>query len=174
MDQHRDLRIQLGPLFIDPRIVIYATLIQMTAYAFYDEPGLTMSPDVYLELFWIGVIPMIAIASAHAFSESLDVQIRSHRRLNWHDRRTIFVANMQFIYVALLPATLLLVLWFFDWEANNAVNLVIELGALSLLFWGAFTARAAGLSRWRWLTFGLSYASLGLVVVLLEILLGHQ
>ena len=173
-DQHQDQRITVGPVLVDPRIVIYATLIQMTAYSFYDEPGIAINSQVYLELLWIGVIPMIVIAIAHGFSESLDVQIRSQRRLTWHDRRTIFVLNIQFIYVALLPAVLLLVLWFFGWEADNAANLVIYLGILSLLGWGAFAAHTAGLPRWRWVTFGLSYASLGLVVMLLEIYLGHR
>ena len=38
MSVDHDPRMQVGPLWIEPRVVIYATLIQMTAYALFDVP----------------------------------------------------------------------------------------------------------------------------------------
>lgn len=166
-------RMRLGPLWIEPRVVIYATLIQMTAYALFDVPDLPIGIEGFNVLFWVAVVPMFALAVAHAFSEVLDLQIRLRRRMNWPDVVEILHSNLQFLYVSVIPIILLVLGWLIGLSQNDAVNLVLYLGVISLAGWGGYGARKAGLGAWTCVVFGAAYACLGALVVLLEILIRH-
>lgn len=173
MTVEHDSRLQIGPLWIDPRVVVYATIIQMTAYAIYDPVESAVTLDGFIQLFWIAVVPMCALAIAHGFSEVLDLQIRIRRSIKWHDLRVILHSNVQFLYVSLIPIILLLICWLINVSEKSAVNFILYLGIISLAGWGGFGARRSGLQRWQWLLFGAAYACLGAIVVLLEILIRH-
>jgi len=45
--------------------------------------------------------------------------------------------------------------------------------ALSLVFWGAYAARAAGLGKWGQVRFGLVYGLLGMTIVIVEYFIVH-
>ena len=173
MSVEHDPRMKVGPLWIEPRVVIYATLIQMTAYALFDVPDIPIALDGFNTLFWVAVVPMFALAVAHAFSEVLDLQIRLGRRMNWADVVVILHSNLQFLYVSLIPIILLSVAWLLGMDENNAVNMVLYVGIVSLAGWGAYGARQAGLRLWPCVLFGAAYACLGALVVLLEIFIRH-
>ncbi|CAB4868143.1 unannotated protein [freshwater metagenome] len=173
MDEHRDTRLKVGPIWVDPRIIVYATLIQITAFALYNEPDAPIGVQSFLQLIGVCVVPMFVLAVAHGFSEALDVQIRNQRRMTWRDRLAIFESNIQFIYVALLPSAVLVILWVLGWNEIAAVRLILGMGIVSLFFWGAYAAHAAGLPRWRWFSFALGYATLGMIVVTLEVFIAH-
>lgn len=173
MTVEHESQLQIGPLWIEPRVVIYATLIQMTAYAIYEPVDSAVTLDRFTGLFWIAVVPMFALAVAHGFSEVLDLQIRIRRSMNWQDLRFILYSNVQFLYVSLIPIVLLLICWLLELGERSSVNFILYLGVISLAGWGGYGARRAGLKRWQWLLFGAAYASLGAIVVLLEILIRH-
>ena len=173
MSVDHDPRMQVGPLWIEPRVVIYATLIQMTAYALFDVPDIPIALDGFNVLFWVAIVPMFALAVAHAFSEVLDLQIRLRRRMNWADVVVILHSNLQFLYVSLIPIILLSSAWLLGIGANSAVNIVLYFGLVSLTGWGAYGARQAGLRAWPCVIFGAAYACLGALVVVLEILIRH-
>lgn len=173
MTVEHDSRVQIGPLWIEPRVVIYATIIQMTAYAIYDPVDAPVTLDRFTGLFWIAVVPMFALAIAHAFSEVLDLQIRLQRSMGWSDLRFILHSNVQFLYVSLIPIILLLICRFIDVSEKSAVNFILYLGVISLAGWGGYGAKRSGLKKWQWLLFSAAYASLGAIVVLLEILIRH-
>ena len=173
MTVDHDSRLQVGPLWIEPRVVIYATIIQMTAYAIYDPIDSDVTLGRFAELFWIAVVPMFALAIAHGFSEVLDLQIRLRRRMSWGDLRVILHSNVQFLYVSLIPIILLLFCCLIAVNEESAVSFILYLGVISLAGWGGYGARRSGLKRWQWLLFGAAYACLGAIVVLLEILVRH-
>lgn len=167
------LRIGIGPISADPHVLIYSTIILMTAYALFDEGDRNLGDGTWLELIAISIAPLFALAMAHAFSEALDFQIRHGRRLTMKDRRHLLVHNLEYMYVAIPPSLLMCVLTLLDWKANDAVELMLGLGLLSLFIWGVYAGRQAGVSRLRQVTFGLSYAFMGLIVLLVELLLTH-
>jgi len=145
----------------------------MTAYAIYDEGTEPLGPGPYLDMVALSFAPLFALAMAHAFSDALDVQIRYQRRLTGGDRRHVLAVNAQFLYVALPPLALMGVLALLGWDANDAVGLAQVLGIVSLFWWGYYAGRKAGVGRLRQWTFGVNYALLGLVVILVELLLTH-
>jgi hypothetical protein len=173
MTVDHDPRMSLGPLWIEPRVVIYATLIQMTAYALFDVPDVPIAIDGFNVLFWVAIVPMFALAVAHAFSEVLDLQIRLRRRMNWVDVRVILHSNVQFLYVSLIPVIMLSLGWLLGVSQDTAVNVILYLGVMSLAGWGGYGARQAGLRPWTCVLFGAAYACLGALVVGLEMLIRH-
>ncbi len=168
-----DLRLRLWFVTVDPHIIIYSTIILMTTFALFDEGTSPLPEGPWVALIGLAIAPLFALGMAHAFSEALDLQIRSGRRLTWHDRRALMRTNAQYLYVAVPPILLLGVLFLLDWNANVAVDLVLTLGLVSLFFWGVFAGRKAGLSLPRQLMFGVNYSLMGLLVVVVELLLTH-
>lgn len=168
-----ELQLRVWFLVLDSHALIYSTIMLMTAYALYDEGTERLAEGAWLELIAIGIAPLFALAMAHSFSDALDFQIRNGRRLNRHDRRSLFKHNVQYMYVAVPAIVLLGILTAAHWEANDAVNLILCLGLASLFFWGAFAARKAELSWVRQTTFGLSYGFMGFVVLIVELAITH-
>lgn len=162
-----------GWFAIDPHVIIYSTLILLMAYALYDEGDETLVLGKLLEIVGISIAPLLALAMAHMFSESLDLQIRYGRRLNRHDRRHLLRTNVQYLYVAIPPSLLLGVLAMLQWNAENAVGVMLLLGLVSLCFWGVYAARQAHLGPWRQASFGLGYGLMGLIVLVIELILTH-
>lgn len=167
------LKAQVGRLTFDPHRVIYSTIMLMTAYAIYDEGTDPFARGPLLELVGVTMAPLFALAMAHAFSDALDMQIRNGRRLTGADRRHLFGSNLEYLYVAVPPVLLTIALAFLGWNANDVVALVQVLGVTSLFWWGVFAARMAGQGRWTRIRFGVNYAVMGLLVILVELALTH-
>jgi len=167
------LQLKVWRLTFDPHRVIYATIMLMTAFALYDEGTDPFKRGSLFELIRVTLAPLFALAMAHAFSDALDLQIRNGRRLTGADRRHLIGSNMEYLYVAIPPILLTILLALFGWDANDIVGLVQLLGVASLFFWGVFAARTAHLARWRQFTFGFNYALMGLIVIGVELLITH-
>lgn len=173
-DHSRDqLALRVWFIVLDPHALIYSTIMLMTAYALYDEGSERLAEGVWVELVAIGIAPLFALAMAHAFSDALDLQIRNRRRLGGHDRRTLFLHNLQFMYAAVPTMIILAILTLLKWDADDAVALLLLLGLASLFFWGGYAAHKAGLGWLRRLTFGLSYGLMGLLVLIVELAITH-
>ena len=167
------LKVRVWRFTFDPHRVIYATIMLMTAFAIYDEGTDPFERGPLIELIGISLAPLFALSMAHAFSDALDLQIRNGRRLTGHDRRHLLVENLEYLYVAIPPIVLTIVLAMLGWDANNVVGLVQLLGIASLFVWGVFAARKAGLGRWTQTRFGFNYAVMGMIVIAVELILTH-
>jgi uncharacterized membrane protein len=110
---------------------------------------------------------------AHAFSEALDLQIRFHRRLNRHDRRHVFIVNMQYLYPCIGPVIFALIATLFGWDAGFTTWVILIALFISLFGWGFYAGRRARLPLGRQLVFGCGYALLGLLVLVVELFLTH-
>jgi len=168
-----DLTLHFGPFRFDAHRIIYATIILMSAYALYDEGTDPFGTRALVEMFAMTLAPLFALAMAHAFSDALDVQIRNGRRLDRHDRRHIAAMNVQYMYTAVPPTGLIVVLALLHWDANAIIEIVQLIGLGSLAFWGVYAARIAGLGRWAQVRFGVNYAIMGVIVITVELILTH-
>ncbi|MBI1349534.1 MAG: hypothetical protein GC156_00275 [Actinomycetales bacterium] len=169
----RELKLRLWGLTFDAHRLVYATIILMTALAIYDEGTAPLTTQPILAMFGIAIAPLFALSMAHAFSDAIDLQIRSGHRLTWRERRHLLADNLEYLYIAIPPIMLTIVLSFFGWDANDVVGLVQLLGLASLAMWGGFAARAAGLSGWVQARFAVSYAIMGAIVITVELILTH-
>lgn len=167
------LKVSIGPLSFDPHRVIYATIILMTAFAIYDEGDDPFTSGPLITLFGVALAPLFALTMAHAFSDALDLQIRYGRRLTGHDRRRLLATNLEYLYIAIPPILLGIVLTAFGWTAPSVILTLQVLGLVSLVLWGAYAARTARLGGWAQVRFGFSYGVMGAIVIVIELILTH-
>lgn len=166
-------RIRLLGLRLDPHRLIYSTLIMMVALAIFDEEADPFTGSNVGDIFVVVLMPLAALSLAHGFSDAIDIQIRTRHRLTRQDRRHIFATSVQYMLVG-LPVLVLAVLFSFVGIAVEvAANIGEILGQVSLLFWGAFAARSAGLGRWAQVRFALVYSLLGSLIIAVEVLVAH-
>jgi len=164
---------QVSVVVLEPHALIYSTIMLMVAYSLFDEGTAPLRDGALLELSVLGLAALFALAMAHAFTDALDTQILYRRRLSRHDRFRILLKNLQYMYVAVPTILLLLIMAGFNWDSDSAVGVLMLCGLGTLIFWGTFAARKAGLSRWRQLSFGLSYGFIGILVLFVELALTH-
>lgn len=168
-----NLSVRIGRLQFDPHRLIYSTIILMTALALFDEG--TASLDTHTVLTMMGVLfaPLFALSMAHAFSDALDLQITRGRRLTRRDRLHVLGKNLEYLYVAVPPAIVTLLLGPTDLPGNVIVDIILAMGLLSLFFWGSYAARKARLGVGAQVRLGFNYGVMGLIVVIVELILTH-
>jgi hypothetical protein len=164
--------VHLGPIRIEPRIIVYATIIQLTAFALLDTRSIEGRIS-WLNLLLISMGPMLALALAHTFSEVLDYHIRAGEHVSATTVRGVAVSNLQFLYVGLIPLLIAVILLPSDISMTGAVNIIFGIGIISLFGWGLVAARMAGRTLGRQLLFGLAYGIAGCIVVAMELILRH-
>jgi len=170
---HKDPRVRIGPIWVDPRAAIYATIIMITALTVFDEGTGEMTWGMFRRTTAVLVAPLFALAMAHAFSEALDLQIRFHRRLNRHDRRHVFIVNMQYLYPCIGPVIFALIATLLGWDSGFTTWFILIALLLSLFWWGFYAGRRAQLPIGRQLVFGIGYALLGIIVLVVELWMTH-
>jgi hypothetical protein len=168
-----DLKLNFLGLTFDAHRLIYATIILMTTLAIYDEGTDPLRAGPLITMFGVALAPLFALSMAHAFSDALDLQIRTGHRLTGRQRRKLLTENLEYLYIAVPPIVVTAALSLFRWDANDVILLVQIAGLLSLGLWGAFAARMAGLTRWTQVRFAVSYAIMGAVVITVELILTH-
>ena len=168
-----DLDFTIWRVTMDPHRIIYSTILLMTAYAIYNEGTEPLTTRPYLELGALSLAPLFALSMAHVFSDALDLQIRKGRRLTNHDRRHLLAANLQYMYIAIPPIVLIVLLSLFHMPATDVIRVVLVLGLLSLGWWGYYAGRKAGVPVLRRWIFALNYSFMGAVVIGIELLLTH-
>jgi hypothetical protein len=170
---HEDPRLRIGPIRVDPRSAIYATIIMITALTVFNEGTGTMDWPMFKRVTAVIIAPLFALAMAHAFSEALDLQIRFHRRLTRHDRRHVFIVNLQYLYPCITPVAFALIATLFGWGASITTWIILIGLFISLFWWGFYAGRRARLPIMRQLVFGIGYSFLGLIVLVAELWLTH-
>lgn len=168
-----DLAFRVGRITMDPHRIIYSTILLMTTYAIYDEGTDPLKAGPIIEIVGLSIAPLFALAMAHAFSDSLDMQIRNGRRLTRADRLHLFGSNMQYLYVAIPPTLLIMALALFRLDANLIILIVQIVGLVSLGWWGYFAGRKAGVTLLRRWSFAVNYALLGVLVIVVELIITH-
>jgi len=170
---HEDPRLRIGPMHVDPRAAIYATIIMITALTVFNEGTGSMDWYMFKRVTAVLVAPLFALAMAHAFSEALDLQIRFHRPLNRHDRRHVFIVNLQYLYPCIGPVLFALIATLFHWDAGFTTWVILIALFISLFWWGFYAGRRARLTVGRQIVFGTGYALLGLIVLVVELWMTH-
>jgi hypothetical protein len=163
--------VDVGPIQLQPRIIVYATIIQLASFAFFDAGGNPWSEDRFLTLIAVSLGPMFALAMAHIFSEILDHDVRGI--LSRANLQEIFRSNIQFLYVGIIPIILAIPMSLAGMEANTTISTIFVAGVLSLFVWGGIAARLAGRPTKQQLTFAIAYGLIGCVIVALELWLHH-
>lgn len=170
-----DLKLNFLGLSFDPHRLIYATILLIATLTIYDESGELDSLDTLtaIKVSAILVAPLFALAMAHAFSDSLDLQIKLGRRLTGHDRRHLLWSNLEYLYVALPPILITVILGPTSVPGSTIIDLILVIGLISLFMWGVFAARKAHLPAWSQIRFGINYTVMGLLIVVVELVLTH-
>ena len=168
-----DPRIAFGPFRLDPRTITYSTILMLTAIALLQPENEVMTLDDLALGAWIVFGPLFAISMAHGFSEAIDLQIRHRRRLTWADRRHLLAVNLQYMIIGVLAFIVLLIPFALGWTTEAALALMYVFGVGSLMFWGGVAAYKAGLPPVRQFLMGLSYGTLGFLIVLVEVWIRH-
>lgn len=161
----------IGPIELQPRVIVYATIIQLATFAIFTPGDAPWTSDQFGTLLAVSLGPMFALAMAHVFSEILDHDIRGI--LTKHNLREIFRSNIQFLYVGLIPIVIAIPLSLLDVSANATISTIFIVGLISLFAWGAIGARLAGRTFKEQLAFGFAYGLVGCVIVALELILRH-
>ena len=165
--------ITLFGIRFDAHRLIYATIMLLVALAIYDDDVQSFSGTRLVDLFVVVALPLFALSCAHAFSDALDIQIKTRRRLTSADRRHLLAASLQYLSVGVPVLLIGIVFELAGGEAGDASGWGQALGVASLFLWGAFAARTAGLGAWVQLRFALVYGLVGGLIVAVELALVH-
>jgi len=158
---------------INARVIVYATIIQLAAFAIFDQGTSPISEATFRNIITVSMGPMIAVALAHTFAEVLDHQLARGNRFTWAEIGDLIKPNVQFLYVGLAPIVITLPLLFTSLTSNDVINIIFVFGVVSLFVWGFVAARSSGRPLRGQIIFSIAYGILGMLVVGIELLLGH-
>lgn len=169
-----DLQVHLLGIPFDPHRIIYATIILMVT--------LTAAGDIDIDVIQgqgigdltaVVLFPLIALSLAHSFSDALDIQIRTGKRLVRAERLRLLRDAFQYVAVGLPVIIFGLIVSASGGSMKTVVEVGTDVYAISLVFWGVYAARAAGLGKWAQARFGLVYGILGTTIVIVEYAVMH-
>ncbi len=100
------------------------------------------------DLALVVIAPLFALAAAHAFSDAIDIQVRTGSRLRSADRRHLAFAGLQYLAVGIPVIVISAGVFALGGDTKIAVDVAQGIGVASLFLWGAFAARRAGLGSW--------------------------
>ena len=121
--------------------IVTATIALVTVLIVYDGWATLKFFDVFL----IVLSPMIAIFTAHIFSNSLVKQVELRRRATMHEWLALVRSESRLLLLAIPPLAILIVLRLANVALSDAVQVLIWLEGLSLIFWAGLAAWYAGL-----------------------------
>lgn len=166
--------VHVGRIPFDPHRLIYATIILMVTLAAAGDVDIDIINGQGLgDLLAIVFFPLLALAFAHSFSDAIDIQIRTGRRLTRADRLVLLRDGLQYLSVGIPVIILGAVVAISGGSISTVVDVAGDLYSVSLIFWGVFAARAAGLGKWAQVRYGLVYGALGLSIVIVEYAILH-
>lgn len=158
---------------MNPRVIVYATIIQLAAFAIFDQGDGPITEASFREIAVVSLSPMIAVAIAHTFAEVLDHQIADGNRFSWQDVGELVRPNLQFLYVGLAPIVIAIPFALASASSDLVVNVVYAFGIASLFIWGFIAARSSGRPIRGQIIYSIAYGVLGLCVVAIELVLTH-
>ncbi len=147
--------------------VVYVTITMMSVLIIYDGWDQLRYGGV------IGVIvgPVVAMFVAHVFAAAIALQVDVKRTLTGAERRRIVQAESRFLFVAVPPLAVIIVLRLAGLSLASSVQVVVWIGAVSLGFWGGVAGRRAGLTGWHLALTVFAGLAVGAVVLMLHLVL---
>lgn len=173
VSEDRHSHIHFLRLRLDPHRLIYATIIMLVALALFDESVDPFTGSTIVDIFVVVLLPLFALSLAHGFSDALDIQILSRRRLTATDRRHLVTSSIQYLLVGIPVLVMAVVFGALSMNVQLASDIGQLLGVVSLLLWGGYAARRAGLGTWVQVRYGLIYGFIGAMIVVVELLFAH-
>ena len=147
--------------------IVTATVALVTVLIVYDGWATLKFFDVFL----VVLSPIIAIFTAHIFSNSLVQQVELRRRPTMHEWLALVRFESRLLLLAIPPLAVLIVLRLVERRAHRRCPGLIWLEALSLIFWAGLAAWYAGL-RGRPLAISiLGGIAVAAIVLLLQVVL---
>ncbi len=172
-EDDRHSHIHFLRLRLDPHRLIYATIIMLVALAIFDESIDPFTGSSVVDIFVVVLLPLLALSLAHGFSDALDIQIRSRRRLTATDRRHLLATSVQYLIVGIPVLAMAVIFGSLGMDVQLASDMGQLLGVVSLLLWGGYAARRAGLGTWAQVRYALVYGFIGAMIVVVEFALTH-
>ncbi len=97
------------------------------------------------DVIYVIVAPVLAIFIAHVFSASVVLEMELGRRPTRREWITKVHFESGFLFLAVPPVAILIILNLAGVSLNDAIRVIIWLEALSLSFWAGLAAHRAGL-----------------------------
>lgn len=152
---------------IDLERQTYATIVVMSLLAVYSG----WDQLSFLEAALVMLAPVLALATAHFFSEVLHEHAELRRPLRGHEWRTAAVRQVQLVLAAVPPLLMLVIGRSLDVDVERVTLVILATGVLTLMGLAGFAGRRAGLAGWRLVVTVLAGGLVGLIVLSIQILL---
>ena len=165
--------IELGPLRFRISILIYASIVSLAALAVYDEPDSPLTWGTGLSLLLVVVGPVAALAIAHLFAEVAHEQLLLGRTPGWSDVRPLVALNLQFLLVGIPVIIWLPIAAALGLDANDSSLILMLFKSAALFVLGGVIAQRSSTSGVLRVVITLVYGTLGLLIVLTELAVGH-
>lgn len=164
--------LRIGGLRLSVNTLIYGTILVTVSLSVYEneDPG-PMSFESALEIISVVLGTLAAVALAHILADTAHAHIRAGRFPHRPEFARIWLLNMQYLYVAVVPTLIVLICLAARTPAETPVVINQVVGVLSLVGWGILAGSATG--RRTALLYGLAYGILGAAIVVTEALLTH-
>ena len=155
---------------VDLELLIYGTTVLMTVLVVALDDGI----DDFVEGAQLVIGPLIATFAAHLFASVLSRMNQRRARLSRREFRGLAGHAAQFFLLAIGPL-MILVLGASTglYDAEEAVDLMLDLGLVFLVVVGGLAGRRSGGSWWFVLLCAVIAGLLGLLVLLLRVVLEH-
>lgn len=162
-----EVHLRIGPLVVEIGRWVYGTVILMTVLVVYADSG----PVSFGEAAGVVLAPMIATFLAHLFAHVLAAESAKSGGLNRNELVHLVRSEAQFLLLALAPLAVLLAGALGAFTPPTAVVLILWGGVALLLFVGGLAGRRVGLGWWGTTASAAASATLGLLVLVAQILL---
>lgn len=162
-----EVRLRLGPFVVEIGRWVHGTVILMTVLVVYADNG----PVSFGEAAGVVAAPMIATFLTHLFASVMAAESGKHGGLNRHELAVLVRSEAQFLMLALAPLVVLLAGALGAFTPSTAVVLILWGGVALLLFVGGFAGRRAGLGWWGTTASAAASGTIGLLVLVAQVLL---
>lgn len=164
---------RLGPLRFRISVLIYASIVSLASLAVYDEPDQPVTWFSGLSILLVVLAPVTALAIAHLFAELAHEQLLLGRTPGWSDIRPLITLNLQFLLVGIPVIIWLPIAAAIGLDANDSSLLLMLFKAAALFVLGGVIAQRSSTSGVLRVVITLVYGTLGLLIVLTELAVGH-
>jgi hypothetical protein len=169
--QRVDLRI--GPLRLRIGVLIYAIIVSLASLAVYDEPDVPIDLRSGFGVLLVVVAPVAALAVAHLFAEAAHEQLVLGRTPRWADVRPLVQVNAQFLLVGITVIVLVPIAMALGLTVDTTVDVLMIIKVAVLFGLGTVIAQRTHTRGGFRALITLGYGIIGLVIVFLELILGH-
>jgi hypothetical protein len=152
---------------LDLERLTYATIVVMSVLAVYPGWEDLSVRNAAAVIF----APIIALATAHYFSEVLHLHAELQRPLTRTEWREAARRQWQVVLAGVPPLLLMVVGRVVDQDVERVTLIILGTGVVTLMLYAGLAGRRAGIRGWRLAVMSLAGGAIGLLVLSLQILL---